>query len=437
MQNLQDKLINIGAKLNENKYLGSIKDSFISLMPFTMIGSIAVLWSNVIVNERTGLGAFFKPVMELSFLNPAFNALNFCTLGCISLYIAFFIGTKLGEKLNSNLDKTFCGGIGVASFIVITNTVQTLGDSSVSGIFSASLGSGGLFTAMIASMIGVKLFSVFYGVDALKIKLPDAVPPQISRSFEYLIPAVIVLFIMSICSLTIQTVTGGLFLSDLIMKFVQTPLMKVGGSLPGMLTFQIVILLLWSIGLHGDNMVSGVLSPIVTAMTTANMEAVSNGQAATNIFTSGFNRAFFATGGTGMVIALTIAMMLKAKRDDNKAISRVAFVPNLFNIGEVDMFGYPVVLNTSLIIPFVIAPLVSGTIGYVLTVTGFCPVFAYDVPWTMPPLLIAFIATGGSIKAIITQLIAITVSVLIYLPFVSMHEKAQAKTEEMEKGEQA
>ena len=433
MQKLQDALINIGAKLNENNYLSSIKESFISLMPFTMIGSISILWTSVIVNETTGLGSFFKPVMALAFLNPAFKALNFCTLGCISLIIAFFIGTNLGRKLNPNLDGMFCGGIGFASFIVITDTVMQIAETSVSGIFSGSLGSSGLFTAMLASMAGVKLFTLLYDVDALKIKLPDQVPPQISRSFEYLIPAVIVLLILSLCSLAIQDITGGLYLADLITEWIQKPLMSVGGSLAGMLTFQVVILLLWSIGLHGDNMVTGVLSPITTALTAANMEAVANGQVPTNIFTSGFNRAFFATGGTGMVLALTLAMFIRAKRDENKAISKVAIIPNLFNIGEVDMFGYPVVLNTSLIIPFVIAPLVSGTIGYLLTITGFCPVFAYDVPWTMPPFLIAFVATGGSIKAVISQAIAIVAAVLVYLPFVSIHEKAQAVTAAEEK----
>lgn len=433
MQNIQNKLIDVGAKLNENKYLGSIKDSFISLMPFTMIGSLSLLWSYVLVNETSGLGAIFKPIMVLSFLNPEFNALNFCTLGCISLIIAFFIGANLGSKLNENLDKVFCGGIGVASFIVITNTSQTVGEESISGIFSGSLGSNGLFTAMIAAMIGVKLFATLYNVDSLKIKLPDQVPPQIGRSFEYLIPAVIVLLVMSLVSLAIQGLTGGLYLADLITKWIQAPLMNVGGSLAGMLIFQVVVLLLWSVGLHGDNMVSGVLTPITTALTTANMEAIANGEAATNIFTSGFNRAFFATGGTGMVLALTIAMLIRAKKDDNKAISKIAFVPNLFNIGEVDMFGYPVVLNTSLIIPFVLAPLVSGTIGYILTVIGFCPIFAYDVPWTMPPLLIAFVATGGSIKAVLSQIIAIAAAVFVYLPFIGIHEKAQDLSEAQEK----
>lgn len=435
MANFQDKLIYVGAKLNENKYLGSIRDAFISLMPFTMIGSISLLWSNVLVNETSGLGAFFKPIMALSFLNPAFNALNFCTLGCISIYIAFFVGTNLGVKLNENLDKIFCGGLGVASFIVITDTAKVVGEESISGIFSEALGTGGLFTAMIAAMIAVKLFAVLFEFDGLKIKLPEQVPPMIGRSFEYLIPTFLVILIMSLISLAVQGTTGGLYLADLIQKWIQTPLMHVGDSLPGMLTFQLVSLLLWSVGLHGDNMLSGVTNPIMSALTLANLEMIANGQEPTNIFGGAFGRAFFAAGGTGMVIALTIAMFIRAKRDDNKAISRVAIVPNLFNIGEVDMFGYPVVLNTSLIIPFVIAPLVSGTIGYLLTVSGFCPLLAYAVPWTMPPLLIAFVASGGSLNAVLAQAIAIAAAVLVYLPFIGMHEKAQALTDAKERGE--
>lgn len=192
-----------------------------------------------------------------------------------------------------------------------------------------------------------------------------------------------------------------------------------------MLIFQIVILALWSIGLHGDNMVAGILNPIVTALTVENMNNVTNGLPATNIFTSGFNRAFFATGGTGMVLGLTIAMLIRAKRSENKTIAKLAFVPNLFNIGEIDMFGFPVVLTPSLMIPFIITPLVTGTFGYVMTRIGFCPVFAYDVPWTMPPILIAFIATGGSVRAVLTQIIAIAISVLIYMPFIKPFEKAQ------------
>ncbi len=427
-QKITDTLVNVGVKLSENKYLSAIKDAFVEFMPLTIIGSAAVLWSNVICNESTGLGAIWSPIMALSFLNPMFNAVNFATIGCIALITAFFVGARMSR--NYDFSEVFGGGLGVVAFVTTLNTTETVGESSVSGIFSTSLGSQGLFTGMLVSIVAVELFAKLYKVEALKIKMPDQVPPQIARSFEVIIPSFICLVIIAAVSLALNLTTG-LYLNDVISNLIQKPLMNVGASLPGVLLFQVVILCLWAVGLHGDNMIGAITNPIFTALTVENMENVQNGIAATNIFNSGFNRAFFATGGTGMVLGLTVAMLIKAKRDDNKAIAKLAFVPNLFNIGEVDMFGFPVVLTPALMIPFIICPLVTGAFGYFMTSIGFCPVFAYDVPWTMPPILIAFVATGGSWQAVVTQLIAIALSVLIYLPFIGIHEKSQEATNEI------
>lgn len=428
MGKFQDTLVAIGAKLSDNKYLGSVRDAFVALIPFTIIGSMAVLWSNVIVNDSTGLGALWAPIMALSFLNPIFDALNFCTLGCVSVIIAFMVGMKLANRYE-DMDNLYGGVIGVVSFIVVLQSSQTIGEESVSGLFSDSLGSNGLFTGMLMAILGVEVYHWIHTNDHLRIKMPAAVPPSIAKSFDLLIPAALTLIAISTLSLIVRTVSGGLYVNEVIATMVQAPLTKVGGSFGGFMLVQLVVLVLWSIGLHGDNMVQGIMDPIKYALTIENMNLITNGQEAVNFVNNGSARAFFATGGTGMVLGLTIAMLIAAKREDNRSIAKMTLVPNLFNIGEVDMFGFPVVLNPTLMIPFIVAPLVSGTIGYVATMIGFCPIFAYDVPWTMPPILIAFVATGGSIAAVITQAVCIAVSVLIYLPFVRIHEKAQEVAE--------
>ena len=130
------------------------------------------------------------------------------------------------------------------------------------------------------------------------------------------------------------------------------------------------------------------------------------------------------------MLALTLAILLAAKRPENKSIGTLALVPNLFNIGEVNMFGVPVVLNPLLIIPFIIAPLVSMTFGYILTTIGFCPVMYIQVPWTMPPFLMGFLASGGNIMGGISQLLAVLLSVAIYFPFIKLYEKQQYQLEQ-------
>ena len=63
MEAFQNGLMAFGMWANNNKYLSSIKDAFQEFMPFTIIGAIGILWSNVLVNATTGLGAIFSPIM--------------------------------------------------------------------------------------------------------------------------------------------------------------------------------------------------------------------------------------------------------------------------------------------------------------------------------------------------------------------------------------
>ena len=78
-------------------------------------------------------------------------------------------------------------------------------------------------------------------------------------------------------------------------------------------------------------------------------------------------------------------------------------------------------------IPFVITPLINIVIGYILTIIGFCPVACLTVPWTTPPIIFGFLATGASIFGAITQAILIVVSIIIYTPFLISYEKYQNK----------
>ena len=427
MEKMQDTLSKVGEWSASNKYLVAIKNAFEKYMPLIIIGAIAVLWTNVIVNDQTGLGALWKPIMNLSFLNPAFNAINFCTMGIIALGITFLVGYELAK--NYKFSPSFCGFLSVAAWVSMLNTTQTIVNVeketvSVSGLFSGVLGTDGLFTGMIIAIVTVELFRALYSIDWLKIKLPDQVPEGVARSFEYLLPAFVLLLITSMLSLVIQNVSGG-YINDLIFNLIQKPLTYVGGSLPGILCLTLISGLFWSVGLHGDNMIAGVVQPITLTLMLENTTAVEAGKAATNIVNWSFYRTFLATGGTGMVLGLTLAIFLVSKRADNRAIAKVAIIPNLFNIGEINMFGVPVVLNPFLIIPFILAPIVSITFGYIMTYIGFCPVMYVTMPWTMPPFLMGFLAAGGSIMAGITQLLAIALSVLIYIPFVKMYEKNQ------------
>ena len=107
-----------------------------------------------------------------------------------------------------------------------------------------------------------------------------------------------------------------------------------------------------------------------------------------------------------------------------RSIAKLSIGPGVFNINEPVIFGLPVMLNPVMAIPFIITPLITGTIGYIATLTGFAGKAVVMVPWTTPPIINAYLSTAGSVGAVITQIICIVVSVLIYLPFVLIANKA-------------
>ena len=453
MDKMADVLGRAGAWCGQNKYLSAIKNAFQNFMPLTIAGAIGVLWCNVLVNETTGLGMFFKPIMALDFLNPAFQAVNFCTISCITVGITLGIAQEIGVW-NMGAEKAgyIPGLVGLAAWLSVTNTVQSAGLISVTskagkglgtildfaklpkgatvGTITAingnELGATGLFTGMIVGVLAVELFCFFEKQDALKIKMPEQVPPGVARAFEVLVPATITLIITACIGSACYNLTG-LYLNDVIKNGIQGPLGAVGATIPGVMIIYLVIMLFWLVGIHGNNMLSAVKEALFTPLALENVEAFNKGETPKNIINMYFLQMCGEFGGSGVTIGLVIAIMIFGKREDNKAIASLSLVPGLFNINETVTFGIPMVLNPILGIPFVFACLVTILVGYVLTVIGFCPVACLTVPWTTPPIVFGFLACGASIMGAVTQAILIVVSTVIYTPFLISYEKYQNK----------
>ena len=453
MDKMADVLGRAGAWCGQNKYLSAIKNAFQNFMPLTIAGAIGVLWCNVLVNETTGLGMFFKPIMALDFLNPAFQAVNFCTISCITVGITLGIAQEIGVW-NMGAEKAgyIPGLVGLAAWLSVTNTVQSAGLISVTskagkvlgtildfaklpkgatvGTITAingnELGATGLFTGMIVGILAVELFCFFEKQDALKIKMPEQVPPGVARAFEVLVPATLTLIITACIGSACYNLTG-LYLNDVIKNGIQGPLGAVGATIPGVMIIYLVIMLFWLVGIHGNNMLSAVKEALFTPLALENVEAFNKHQTPKNIINMYFLQMTGEFGGSGVTIGLVIAIMIFGKREDNKAIATLSLVPGLFNINETVTFGIPMVLNPILGIPFVFAPLVTIIIGYLLTVIGFCPVACLTVPWTTPPIVFGFLATGANVMGAVTQAILIVVSTVIYVPFLISYEKYQNK----------
>lgn len=429
MDKMADVLGRAGAWCGQNKYLSAIKNAFQNFMPLTIAGAIGVLWCNVIVNETTGLGIFFKPIMALSFLNPAFQAVNFCTISCITVGITLGIAQEIGVW-NMGAEKAgyIPGLVGLAAWLSVTNTSHVIegAKDAFSGISSNELGATGLFTGMIIGVLAVELFCFFEKQDALKIKMPDQVPPGVARAFEVLVPATLTLIVTACIGSASYNLTG-LYLNDVIKNGIQGPLGAVGATIPGVMIIYLISMLFWLVGIHGANMLSAVKEALFTPLALENVEAFNKHETPKNIINMYFLQMCGEFGGSGVTLGLIIAIFIFGKREDNRAIATLSLVPGLFNINETVTFGIPMVLNPILGIPFVIAPLITIVAGYILTVIGFCPVACLIIPWTTPPVIFGFLATGANVMGAISQAILIVLSTIIYSPFLIAYEKYQNK----------
>lgn len=137
--------------------------------------------------------------------------------------------------------------------------------------------------------------------------------------------------------------------------------------------------------------------------------------------------ADFAARGSGCTLALLLDTFVFSKSKSSKTVAKMAILPGLFNINEPVIYGYPIVFNLPLMIPFVLVPDLFIAVTYGLTCAGIIAPCVVQVPWTTPAVISAFLTTGGDIRAAIWQVLEIVIAMAIYLPFMKVSERVQAK----------
>ena len=218
-------------------------------------------------------------------------------------------------------------------------------------------------------------------------------------------------------------------LATLIKQFVQAPLQSLNSNIWGVVIIYTFANLLFCLGIH-QSAISGVLAePMLTILITDNMAAYAAGGFAAiqpdHYMNMQIVNTFGLIGGSGCTLCLLIATFLFSKNKTSKTIASLAAGPGIFNINEPVIYGYPIVYNLPLMIPFVLVPDLFMIITYFATTMGLVNPCVVMVPWTTPVFMSGFLATAGDFRAVILQLILVVLGVLIYLPFMKVHERVQ------------
>lgn len=429
MGKLTEVLGNFATKVNSFRYIMVIKNAFASLIPVIITGAFGTLFSAMVFDNENGL-ARIKALSFLAELKPISSAVSYVTLSFLTIYAVFLIGIELA-RLN-NVKGIFPGIVAVMSYLSVNPFVYEYVNADNITVIAENVlakqytDTKGLFLGMFVVIASIELYCWLGRQERLKLKMPDTVPTNVSESFSALFPTILTVAIIATAGFVIKAVTG-MYAYDIIYNIVQRPLEGIVQGLPRILLLMFIAQVFWVIGIHGNQMVKPVREPLLLAAIAVNTEAFEAGKEIPNIITMPFWDMYMSMGGSGVTIGLLIAILLVSKRDDMREITKLSLAPGIFNINEPVIFGMPIMLNPILAIPFIATPLITGTIGYIATSLGFAAKAVVMVPWPMPPIVNAYLATAGDIGAVVTQIICIIVSILIYLPFVKVSNKAAIK----------
>lgn len=429
---LENRFMPIAGRVAEQKHLQAVRDGIILTMPLLIIGSLFLILGFIPI---TGYDEFMAGTFGEAWRTKLLYPVN-ATFDIMSLIAAFGVAYRLAEKYK--VDALAAGAISVSAFLLATpyNVSFTPEGATeavqVGGAIPVTLmGSQGLFVAMLLAILSTEIYRVIIQKNIV-IKLPDGVPPAVSRSFVALIPGFFVIVAVWIIRLIIEN-TSFESVHNIISQILAVPLGALGGSLFGAIIAVILVNLLWTAGIHGAAIVGGIMSPIWLSLMDQNRVAFQAGQELPNVITQQFFDLWIYAGGSGATLAMVVLMLIRARSEQMKSLGRLSIAPGLFNINEPVTFGVPVVMNPLMMIPFVVAPVVLVIITYVAMSTGLvAKPSGVAVPWTTPLIISGYLATGGKISGSVMQIVNFFVSMAIYYPFFSMWDKQKLAEEKSE-----
>lgn len=455
MSNISEKFMEISGKIGSQRHLIAIRDSFISMMPITMAGTVAVLLNVFLRDIPTNMGwtSFVEAMQPIININ---GYVYFGTIGIMALVFAFTFGYNLSlmYKVNplagglisfasfistipqsitistalNGADKSLLSALeGLGLKIVTTNGAAALETSEWGAIALKYGGATGLFTAMLIGFLATWVYASLVKRN-VAIKLPDSVPPAVNKAFAAIIPGTAAVYASSIIAYLAFALTGQ-SLGDLVSTYIQLPLLGLSQGLGSVVLLTFLVQLFWFFGLHGHNVLAPIMDGIYGVALNENAAAYTATQSAANLpwlWTRGSFDAYAQMGGSGVTLALIIAIFIFSKREEHKMVAKLSAPMGVFNINEPIIFGVPMVLNPLFVIPWLIVPPICAAIAYLATAAGLIPPVFAPVPWITPPGLYAYLATGGNVMAALVSLFNLLIAFLIWTPFVIAANRVKA-----------
>lgn len=421
---MEKYMVPIAGKIGSQRHLAAIRDGFIAVMPLILVGSMAVLVNGLPI---PAFQDFMKDLFGETWTQIG-GGMWTGSFGVLALMVAVTTSYNLAKSYG--VDGLSAGIISFGALVILTPTTPKEG-----GLNLAWTGAQGLFVSLIVAILVTEVFRFFVQRN-ITIKMPDGVPPAVMKSFAALVPAFVIL--TGVASIQLAVKLAGTSVHEYIFNTLQVPLQGLAGTLPSAIVIALLVHVLWFFGLHGPNIVGGIIEPLYLPALEKNIKLFQDGTSAfdvPNIVTKPFFDTFVYLGGSGATLAFLVVVLIVAKSAQLRGVSRLSIGPGAFNINEPVIFGTPIVLNPILFIPFVLTPVVLVITSYTAIYLGWVPKTVAMVPWNVPPIISGYLVTGLHPSGAILQLFNFVVAMAIYFPFVVACDRSVIRTEKATQGD--
>jgi PTS system cellobiose-specific IIC component len=200
------------------------------------------------------------------------------------------------------------------------------------------------------------------------------------------------------------------------------PLILVGDTLPALLIVVFLQTILWSAGIHGPAFLAPLTTPVYLRALDLNAQAILHHQHPPFVVTL-MIFTFVYPGGSGATLPLAF-ILLRSRVQRLRRLGYASLLPSICNVNEPLIFGIPIVMNPSLVIPFVGIPIILAAITFASEYYGLVARTSVWLPGAIPSFIAAWVTTKGDWHSLILIAVNIAVASVLWLPFFGVFERA-------------
>lgn len=404
-----DKFFDVMVKVSKHKLIKVLVNSSISLGSLMIAQALFSLILSLPLGQN--YQNFITSVGLKNFLEIPIVVLS----NSIGLFFSFTVAYQYRIDYQ---DKLFAGILSMACYLLLI-PIDIAHQGSLENIYTALIGlqyvnASGIFVAMISSL----LFSVFYEAIMKLTKLQD-------HLMKYSVSC-IVLLTLYLCIKYLFMMTSFQDIFAFFNQLISLLLKPISEGIGGFVIFVLLSSLLYFMGIHGSQLIYSLILPLYTTIYYANINAFASNLPAP--YPYWFLIPWVFVGGVGSTLSLNILMLVKSKHVSTKALGKLALMTSIFNINEPIIYGYPIVFNPFMAIPFIMTPIINLFICiFSMKIIPIVPFPTGAEISIYMPFGIGAMLTNNSWRGLVLSVIILAVDICLYYPFFIRCENTKLK----------